>query len=149
MKDQHSQIKKLEYDEIIDGIYIGTNQCCQDHWSEVLKKENIKVDISLEEDKIDKPFGVKFFVWLPTKDETPPSPDQMEFGISAIKKFVKMGKKIYVHCMNGHTRAPTLVAAYLIKTKNYSVSKANDFIKSKRPSIHIEPPQIKALEELK
>ena len=37
----HSQIKKLEYDHITDGIYIGTNQCCQTHFDERLKKEGI------------------------------------------------------------------------------------------------------------
>ena len=149
MKDQHGKIKKLEYNKITDHIYIGTNHCCQDHWSEVLTKEGIEVNLSLEEERLDKPFGVKFFIWLPTKDRTPPNHDQLEFGVFSLEKFIAMNKKIYVHCMNGHTRAPTLVAAYLIKTKNFTVKQANEFIKSKRPSIHIQPSQLKALEEFK
>ncbi|MBI1871975.1 dual specificity protein phosphatase family protein, partial [Candidatus Collierbacteria bacterium] len=55
-------------------------------------------------------------------------------------------KKTYVHCTHGHGRAPTLVAAYLIK-KGKSTKDALDFIKSKRPSIHLDDPQVDALIE--
>ena len=62
----HPQIKELEYNNITNGIYIGTNQCCQTHFDEELKKEGITADISLEEDRLDAPFGVDFYVWIPT-----------------------------------------------------------------------------------
>ncbi|MBU6415489.1 hypothetical protein KGQ34_04605 [Patescibacteria group bacterium] len=29
---------KLDFNDIADGIYIGTNQCCQTHFDETLKK---------------------------------------------------------------------------------------------------------------
>lgn len=57
MEIDHPQIKELEYNEITDGIYIGTNQCCQTHFDEKLKKEGITADISLEEDRLDAPRG--------------------------------------------------------------------------------------------
>ena len=37
MRTHHPQIKQLEYNYITDGIYIGTNQCCQKHFDERLK----------------------------------------------------------------------------------------------------------------
>ena len=145
MDKTHAQTKELEYDYITDGIYIGTNQCCQTHFDEKLKKEGITADVSLEEDRLDAPFGVDFYVWIPVKNHTPPTPDQLEFGVSTLKKFVQMGKKVYVHCKNGHGRAPTLVAAYLI-SKGKSPEEAEELVKSKRPTMHLEEVQREALQ---
>ncbi|MBI2046361.1 MAG: dual specificity protein phosphatase family protein [Parcubacteria group bacterium] len=139
----HSQ-KKLDYNYITDGIYIGTNQCCQLDFAEALKKEGLTADISLEEERVDAPFGVNFYVWIPVKDHLPPTPDQMEFGVSVLEQLTSAGKKIYVHCKNGHGRAPTLVAAYLVK-KGKSPEEAEALIKARRPSMHLEEVQREAI----
>lgn len=144
MNIDHSQIKGLEYNEIADGIYIGTNQCCQTHFDEELKKLGITADISLEEARLDAPFGVDFYTWIPVKNHLPLTPDQLEFGVATLEKLVAMGKKIYVHCKNGHGRAPTLVAAYLTR-RGKSPEEAEVLIKSKRPSMHLEEAQRNAL----
>jgi len=142
----HPQIKEFEYNYITDGIYIGTNQCCRTHFDEKLLEEGITVDISLEDNRLDTPFGVEFYIWIPVKNHTPPTVDQLEFGVSTIKKLVAMGKKIYIHCQNGHGRAPTVVAAYLID-KGSTPEEAEAFIKSKRPTIHLEDIQRSALRD--
>lgn len=141
----HNNIKELEYNYIVDGIYIGTNQCCQTHFDEKLKHEGINADISLEDDRVDAPFGVKFYIWIPVKNHTAPTNEQLDFGVATLKKLAGMKKKIYVHCQNGHGRAPTLVAAYLIRQGKTSTEAIN-FIKSKRPTIHLEEVQSSALE---
>lgn len=146
MKNDHSQIKELEYSYITNGIYIGTNQCCQTHFDERLKKEGITADISLEEDRLDAPFGVDFYVWIPVKNHASPAPDQLEFGVATLEKLVAMEKKIYVHCKNGHGRAPTLVSAYLIR-QGRSPEEAEAFIKSRRSTMHLEEVQRNALQE--
>lgn len=143
--NEHPQIKTLEYDSIADGIYIGTNQCCQTHFDEKLKKEGITADISLEEERVDTPFGITFFIWIPIKNHTAPTQEQLDFGVSVLEKLVAMKKKIYIHCQNGHGRAPTMIAAYLIK-KGKTVDDAIGFIKDKRPTIHLEEVQKLALE---
>ena len=145
---EHPQIKTLEYNYIADGIYIGTNQCCQTHFDEKLRKEGIEADISLEEEKVDAPFGVAFYVWIPIKNHTAPTQDQLDFGVSTLEKLVAMKKKIYVHCQNGHGRAPSLVATYFIK-QGKEVTEAISFIKDKRPTIHLEEVQINALNKYK
>ncbi len=146
MEIDHSQIKELEYDYITDGIYIGTNQCCQVHFDEnLLKKEGITADISLEKSRVDAPFGVDFYVWIPVENHAAPTRDQFDFGVSIIKKLVSMDKKIYIHCKNGHGRAPTLVAAYLVSEKGMSPKEAEEFIRSKRSTIHLEDVQREAL----
>jgi protein-tyrosine phosphatase len=145
MNDQdHGEIKILEYNYIKDGIYIGTNKCCVGHFDLGLQDEGIEADISLELERLDEPFGVSFFVWLPTKDKHAPTLAQLRFGALAISNLVEQKKKIYVHCQNGHGRAPTLVSAYLIK-KGMSVEEAIELIKAKRPTIHLNDEQLKAL----
>ena len=111
-----------------------------------MKKEGITADISLEEDRLDAPFGVDFYIWMPVQNHTAPKHEQLEFGVSILEKLVAMGKKVYVHCKNGHGRAPTLVAAYLIK-KGKSPVEAETFIESQRHSMHLEDAQRKALED--
>jgi protein-tyrosine phosphatase len=143
--ETHPQ-NKLDYNYITDGIYIGTNQCCKTHFDEKLGKEGITADISLEEDRLDAPFGVDFYIWMPVKNHAAPKREQLEFGVSVLEKLVSMGKKVYVHCKNGHERAPTLVAAYLIK-KGKSPEQAEEFIKSQRPSMHLEDVQRQVLED--
>jgi protein-tyrosine phosphatase len=141
---RHLWTKKLEYSYITDGIYIGTNMCCQTHFEPKLKQEGIEVDISLEGERVDHAQGVPFYIWLPVPDLHAPSPDQFEFGVNTTEKFKAMGKKMYIHCKNGHGRAPTMVAAYLMN-QGKSANQAIEFIKSRRPEIHLEDEQLQAL----
>lgn len=138
--------KYTEYSKINRYIYIGTNFCCRKHFAKSLLRQGITTDISLEDNKIDTPFGVKCYLWLPVKDHHPPSRYQFLTGVSCIDKAVKNNNKVYVHCQNGHGRAPTLVAAYLI-SQGMSVKEAIDLLKSKRAEIHLRPSQLKALKK--
>jgi len=138
---------KLDYNYITDGVYIGTNQCCQTHFEEKLKKKGIVADISLEEERIDAPFGVYFYAWIPVKNHAAPKQEQLEFGVSTLERLVSMGKKVYLHCKNGHGRAPTMMAAYLIKTRGMSAKDAEKFVKKQRPSMHLERVQREAIKK--
>ncbi len=146
MKHIHQNNSKLDYDYIIDGIYIGTNQCCVVGLADVLKKEGITADISLEEDRLDAPFGVDVYLWIPVIDHMAPAFEQLSFGAESIEKLLSQNRKVYVHCKNGHGRAPTFVSAYLIR-KGYSVKDAVQLIKSKRPTIHLHEPQKSILDK--
>lgn len=138
--------KHTDYSQINRYIYIGTNFCCQKHFDKNLLKKGITADISLEEIRMDTPFGVRCYLWLPVKDHYPPTMYQLLIGVSCIDNAVKTKNKVYVHCKNGHGRAPTLVAAYLI-TQGMSVKKAITFLKSKREGVNIRPAQFKALRQ--
>jgi len=141
----HKIGEPLDYNYIADGIFSGTNQCCKMGISEVLKKEGIVADISLEDIRVDHPFGVEMYTWIPTPDHNPPTQDQMSFGVAVLTKLVNQGKKVYVHCKNGHGRASTLIAAYLI-SKGLSVEDAEALIKEKRRAMHLQGSQKAALE---
>lgn len=135
---------KLDFNHIVDGIYIGTNQCCQTHFDENLKRDGVSADMSLEEGRLDAPFGVEFYVWIPVKNHEAPTEDQLDFGVSVLEKVIAMQKKAYVHCKNGHGRAPTLIAALLIK-QGKTTDEAIEIVKSKRPSIHLTETQKESL----
>lgn len=143
----HTEERILEFNYITDGIYVGTNVCCQAHFDEKLASEGMTEDISLEEEQADTPFGVNSYLWLPVKDKSPPNSDQMEYGVASLETLIKLSKKVYVHCKNGHGRAPTLVAAYLIRVKGLTTDEAIAFIKERRLSIHPEDSQRRALDE--
>jgi len=135
----------FEFNRITEFIYLGTNQCCQEHFSEKLIKKGIKADISLEKESLDRPFGATYFLWLPVKDEKAPTQKQLLIGAKAIKEFVDNKIKVYVHCKRGHGRSPSLVAAYFILIGD-NVNDAIKKIRSKR-GIHLNKEQIKALKK--
>ncbi len=146
MDHEHKNDGPLDYNYITDGIYIGTNQCCALGLAEVLKKEGITADISLEDVRLDHPFGVAMYAWIPTPDMTPSAQDQLAFGVASLKEIMQQKRRVYVHCKNGHGRASTLVAAYLISLGK-SVDEALEIIKKGRPQIHIQNNQREALNE--
>lgn len=143
------QHKHTSWSKITDYIYIGTNQCClKKRFAEELLKKGIEADISLEEIRIDAPFGVKYYLWLPIKDHTAPTILQFKIGVSMIDCLVKDRKKVFIHCEKGHGRAPTLVSAYLM-TQGMGLEEAVKFLKSKRSGVYIHPKQRSALKRFK
>lgn len=146
--EEHKLGEPLDYDYVESGIFIGTNQCCSAGLSEVLKKEGITADVSLENTKLDQPFGVDMYTWIPVVDTTPPSSEQMDFGVAVLEELVRQKKKIYVHCENGHGRSTTLVTAYLMKSRNVSPEEAFELIKKQRPAVHLTELQWDALRSL-
>ena len=123
--------------------------CCQMHFDKQLLKKGVRLDISLEGERIDRPYGIDYYLWLPTRDKTAPSIEKLRMGVHAMNVAIGAKEKVYAHCKNGHGRGPTMVAAYLIKHKNMSTKEAIAFLKKKRPEIHPETTQRKQLEKWK
>lgn len=135
----------MSYNKIIEYIFVGDNKCCKGKFVDELLKIGIKADISLEKERIDTPFGVKFYLWLPTKEHKPPSLEQLLSGACFLKSLTEQKIKTYIHCEHGHSRSLTFVAAYLMLTKKMNVEEAINFVKIRRPEVHINPIQKKAL----
>ncbi len=142
----HPKHPTFEYSKITDQIYIGTNACCTIHFKMELLNKGVKADISMEAERLDAAQGAQYFLWLPTRDHTAPTMKKLRVGTHALRELIDVGEKVYVHCRNGHGRAPSLVAAYFI-LKGMSTDEAIATIKKKRRSIHIEPVQKRRLEE--
>ncbi|MBI2143092.1 dual specificity protein phosphatase family protein [Candidatus Woesearchaeota archaeon] len=135
---------RFEYNRITSQIFLGTDMCCTPHFKEELLAKGVTADISMREKHLDTPFGVKFFLWLPTKDHYAPSQQQLLAGARFIDTMVSQKVKVYVHCKAGHGRSPTLVAAYFI-LKGKSAKDAMAAVRKKRPGIHPAASQIRAL----
>lgn len=136
---------KLEYSKITEYLYLGTNMCCQTHFEMELLDKGITADISLEKERLDAPYGVDSFLWLPTLDHAAPTYAQLMLGVQMIDTLVKLKQKIYIHCKNGHGRGSTLLAAYFIQ-RGLSPQKAIAKIREKRPAIHLTDHQTAILE---
>jgi protein-tyrosine phosphatase len=135
----------VQFNKITEKIYIGTNLCClTSSHTQVLRDEGIGVDIDMEIERQDATPEVEIYLWLPTEDKQAPTQDQLQTGVAVIDESVKLGKKVYVHCRNGHGRGPTMVAAYLVY-EGAGVKEAIKKIKEKRPEIHLEKVQLQAL----
>lgn len=144
----HTNKLELEYSKITEYIYIGTNKCCQINFAKPLLKEGIRADISLEKNRIDTPFGIDFYLWLPTEEHKPPNFEQLLAGACFLKSLVDQKIKTYVHCEHGHSRSSTFVAAYLIM-EGMDVEEAIEFIRKRRPVIHLNKAQKQALYDFK
>ena len=142
----------LEYSQITDQIYVGSDFCkggiCLIH-EEEFKKLGVTVEINLsrEDNELPPKNGIASYTWLPVADGNAPTPDQLAIGTCILDTSINAGKKVYVHCRNGHARSPSLVAAYLAKYGGMNLEEAYELIKEKRPESHIEESQKKALEE--
>ncbi len=143
---KHPSTIPFEYSRITPYIYLGSNACCKVHFSSVLLRKGIKADISLEDERIEQPWGVKYFLWLPTKNHLPPSIEQLHTGAVFLQEMASHRIKAYVHCQRGHGRAPTLVAAYLI-TQGMGAEDALKFIRKRRPAVHLDRMQREALKK--
>lgn len=141
-KEGHRQ---MEVSQITPSVYVGTNACCTVHYKVKLIEQGILHDVSLEGERIDAPFGAETFLWLPTEDHAAPTTMDLRLGVDYVTDVLAQGGKVYVHCKNGHGRAPTLVAAWFIATQGKTVEEAIAEVKAKRPETHIEPAQVDAL----
>jgi len=57
-------------------------------------------------------------------------------AIEFINQAEKNNENVLVHCGEGISRAPTIVLAYLIKSKKYNLASAFMYLKKKRPVIN-------------
>lgn len=136
----------FEYNQIDESIFLGTNSCCETHFSKDLIDKGVTADLSLEGERLDRPHGVDEYLWVPTPDQHAPKLTQLKIAVSFIDAVVSCGEKVYVHCMNGHGRSPLAVAAYYV-FKGMNPEEAISKVKEKRPEIHLNDEQLNALND--
>lgn len=84
------------------------------------------------------------YLHLPTPDRQAPTMDQLKQGVEFIKQEVEANGKVYIHCLFGQGRGPTMVMAYLI-TNGMKVKEALAKIQAIRPFAAPSPEQMKRL----
>jgi len=83
---------------------------------------------------------------LPTDDNEAPTLEHLHEGVDFIRKIVKEGGKVYIHCWEGLGRSATMAAAYYVSTGK-SIEDAWDHIKRRRSFVRPTRVQIERLEE--
>lgn len=139
------------YSKITDNIFIGSDLCqggiCVIHGEE-FKRLGVGVELNLSAENNEfPPKELEVYLWLPVVDGYAPSSMQLDMGTCTMHDAIGEGKKVYVHCRNGHGRSPTMVAAYLIRYEGHTVDSAVTLVQQLRPEAHIEDVQKKALED--
>ncbi len=76
-----------------------------------------------------------------------PSIDSLQKGVDFIRKHVKAGDAVYVHCRHGRGRGPSMAAAYLIAEHGMTTKQAIDHLITVRPMTDILKNQKKRLKE--
>ena len=112
----------------------------------LLKTRNYKYILNLRTKKnpatLNKFFNIKN---ISVEEYTAPSIKQLNNGADFIKKVLNEKGKIYIHCREGISRAPTFLAAYFIKYEKYTLEEAIKKLLSTRDFINILPSQLKKI----
>ena len=83
---------------------------------------------------------------LPTPDQTPPTQENFKKGVEFIQKELDAGGKVYIHCMWGEGRGPSMAIAYLMST-GMTFDDAYEHVRKVRTFINPTADQIAALKE--
>lgn len=63
----------------------------------------------------------------------PATPDLLEKSLRFIQDSLSSGRKLVVHCGAGSGRTGTILAAYLVRVKGFTIDDAIQYVRKKRP----------------
>jgi protein-tyrosine phosphatase len=86
------------------------------------------------------------YLYLPTIDDTAPSLEHLHQGVEFIRNEIQNGGGVYIHCLEGLGRGPTMLAAYFVST-GMTVEEAWDKIRRVRPFVRPVDSQLERLKE--
>lgn len=134
------------YSRITPQMYIGGQH--RKHGWQSMQLEGITAVVNLRQETDDAKYGIvpERYLYLPTRDNNPPTLEDLSSGVDFIREEIEHGGKVYIHCGVGVGRAPTLAAAYLISTGMTPVQ-AWKHIRDVRPFIWPMKSQYQRVEE--
>jgi predicted ATP-grasp superfamily ATP-dependent carboligase/protein-tyrosine phosphatase len=139
-------IPVVKYSKITAQIYIGAQHGLMG--KRKLNRMGISGIVNMRHEFDDNQHNLVLgdYCYLPTNEFTAPKIEQLLEGIDFIRRIVEKDGKVYLHCAEGISRAPTMAAAYFI-SQGMTVPKALALIKKSRPFISILPIQMARLKE--
>jgi predicted ATP-grasp superfamily ATP-dependent carboligase/protein-tyrosine phosphatase len=114
----------------------------------ILKIIGINAILNLRDEFEDNFANLKFvhYLHLPIVEFESPSIKQLNQGVSYIESIINDGGKVYIHCKEGISRAPTMAIAYCV-SKGMPLIEAIELVKKFRPFINILTNQMNALKQ--
>jgi protein-tyrosine phosphatase len=139
-------VSPLETSRVADNLYVGGQ-----HYQRGLRRMSrlgVSASLSLRGESDDERQGTALekHLWLPTRDDAPPTLEQLERASEFIGEALAEGRGVYVHCLSGVGRAATVAAAYLVST-GQTPEEAWSAIRRVRPFVRPSAAQLEALEE--
>jgi len=160
-KDDTYQIYRMT--KITDSLYLGNDHDAEDE--DALRKAKITHVLSMVARKFNKKRRAKFdpaYRWLgkrkqkDIKRKCVPMSDtgQTDVGrlleekdvLAFMRNSQKKNKKLLVHCQLGQNRSPTIVIAFLMKEKHFTLHQAWRWVKQKRVIVQ---PNVKYVQQLR
>ncbi|MEM0354217.1 MAG: dual specificity protein phosphatase [Thermoplasmata archaeon] len=131
-------------------IYLGSYEPAFND-SEDFKNLGIDVIINCAKEIVYPPTTKYVVEHFPLEDNEDASMlEYMDDANKKINRYLKYGKKIYIHCVDGISRSPAILIYYLMSSKKLTFIKAYSLLKSIRPGIKINPKferELKTVEE--
>jgi protein-tyrosine phosphatase len=124
------------FHEIIPNLYIGDGKSMYQKF--FLTKKKIIVINATKHIKFNKKIKSSLNYRLSINDDLTRNSNQLLYNeldnvTKLINDFLNKNYTVLVHCAAGRQRSCSIVAAYLMKYKNFSLNDAIYFIKTKRP----------------
>ena len=128
-----NQIPSNSIDKITDKIYLGEMDGLEDH--NYFSKEKITHIISLIDIKIDNLKDLNITQKSIVDIEDTDNAKLYKYFKECIE-FIESADKIFIHCMCGVSRSPSIVIAYLLWKTHCSYYDAYYFVKNRRRFIY-------------
>ena len=150
------------WDRVDDKVILGALPFRSAYTEELIKAENIKGVVSMNEDyelalfshqeEGWRKLGVEFLQLSTTDIFSAPSQTKLARGVEFIREVAKEpGTSVYVHCKAGRTRSATLVGCYLMDklrhNDNCSPELAVQMMKNVRPHVLLHSKQWQAMRD--
>ncbi len=123
--------------QILDNLWLGSLDLIHDF--EFLKENKITHVLTvLESDELTTAMVTLNIKQMTVKlydNDNAPIAAHFQRCCAFIDGALKGGGTVYVHCFAGISRSPSIVAAYLISTRGWTVEAALEFIRKERPII--------------
>ena len=103
---------------ITEQVVITGLRVTSENWCELSEKTGVTALVNMRaeyQDVIVPPPPVAY-LWLPVKDHSDPTPEQLLLGVQFINTAVQIGRRVLIHCKVGVGRSATMAAAYLVWT---------------------------------
>lgn len=123
------------YQKVVPGLFIGDIYAASD--LELLTKLKISHIVNLSQRK--PKFQDQFFYLNIDIADSERSNLKRYFNVTnwLIQGAINGGNNVFVHCAAGISRSATIVLAYLLfKNKQWTPTRAYEFLRSKRPIVH-------------
>ncbi|MEH6628016.1 MAG: dual specificity protein phosphatase [Motiliproteus sp.] len=130
-------------EEVFKNIFVGSKKDAADRAA--LKKNKIESIFSFE--FVITPAFVKAKYFVAAPDRQPVDGPWLGDAFGFLRAQTAMGRNVLVHCQEGISRSPSLVAGYLCFTYGIPIHEAVSLITAKRPQACPNPIFLESIEK--